>query len=65
MSTTATDFSPQYSVLYSMCEVPTTIRTTKTDAETGDPPGDYTYFFLMGRQTQKSRWLILEIGTGP
>ena len=62
--TAPTEF-PQYSVLWSVCEVPVTIRTTKRDAETGEPPGDYTYFVLMGRASQKSRWLILEIGTGP
>jgi hypothetical protein len=62
---TVTEFPSQYYVLWDVCEVPITIRTIKTDADTGDPPGDSTYFVLMGRESQKSRWLILEIGTGP
>ena len=65
MSMTVFESPPQYSALWDVCEVPIIIRRAKTDPDTGDPPGDSTYFVLMGRETQKSRWLILEIGTGP
>jgi len=59
------DFSTDYSALADMCEVPITVRTTKTDQDTGDGPGNYEYFVLLGREKVNSSWKVLEIGTGP